>query len=254
MREQVIQSLEGGILASIYVRQDDVVEPGQILAQLDPTLAASEVEESAAKLPRGAGEQRAPAGRGEPHRAYLCQGTRRPSRAEGGGDRAVRGAPQEPRSESLNWLEESLKNRAGRTRHQPVRSRGSAPPAMWRCLRLRPADGRAGAQEGGSEIPISRFRRGKKLAKANAGCEVAVAGSCTGEHGTPSRAPRCARRCAASSRISRSPPLAGVLSPNGKLMEIIPLDEQLLIEARMSPARHRLHPSGPARHGEDHRL
>ncbi|MFD1960910.1 biotin/lipoyl-binding protein [Novosphingobium panipatense] len=48
-REQVIQSLEGGILAKLLVRQDDIVKPGQVLAQLDPTQAGSTVEESAAK-------------------------------------------------------------------------------------------------------------------------------------------------------------------------------------------------------------
>lgn len=48
-REQVIQSLEGGILAALHVREDEVVEPGQILAQLDPTKSESNVEESAAK-------------------------------------------------------------------------------------------------------------------------------------------------------------------------------------------------------------
>jgi adhesin transport system membrane fusion protein len=36
-QEQVIQSLEGGVVAKLMVRQDDVVEPGQILAQLDPS-------------------------------------------------------------------------------------------------------------------------------------------------------------------------------------------------------------------------
>lgn len=47
-REQTIQSLDGGILSKLMVEQDDVVTPGQILAQLDPTRSASEVEESAA--------------------------------------------------------------------------------------------------------------------------------------------------------------------------------------------------------------
>ena len=42
-REQVLQSLEGGILAKMLVRQDDIVKPGQILAQLDPTQAGSTV-------------------------------------------------------------------------------------------------------------------------------------------------------------------------------------------------------------------
>ncbi|WP_163536008.1 biotin/lipoyl-binding protein, partial [Klebsiella pneumoniae] len=47
--EQVLQSLEGGILAKLHVRQDDIVKPGQVLAQLDPTQAGSTVEEGAAK-------------------------------------------------------------------------------------------------------------------------------------------------------------------------------------------------------------
>ena len=48
-REQVIQSLEGGIVKKLLVKQDDIVKPGQILAQLDPTQAGSTVDESAAK-------------------------------------------------------------------------------------------------------------------------------------------------------------------------------------------------------------
>jgi membrane fusion protein, adhesin transport system len=47
--EQVIESLEGGILKKLYVKQDDIVEAGQVLAQLDPTQAGSTAEESAAK-------------------------------------------------------------------------------------------------------------------------------------------------------------------------------------------------------------
>ena len=30
--EQVLQSLEGGILAKLHVRQDDIVKPGQVLS------------------------------------------------------------------------------------------------------------------------------------------------------------------------------------------------------------------------------
>jgi adhesin transport system membrane fusion protein len=49
MHEQTIESLEGGIIKKVLVRQDDIVEPGQVLAQLDPTQASSSVDESAAK-------------------------------------------------------------------------------------------------------------------------------------------------------------------------------------------------------------
>ena len=48
-REQVIQSLEGGILSKLNVREGQIVEKGQVLAQLDLTRSESSVEESAAR-------------------------------------------------------------------------------------------------------------------------------------------------------------------------------------------------------------
>ena len=36
-KEQVIQSLEGGILTKLNVKEGEIVEQGQVLAQLDPT-------------------------------------------------------------------------------------------------------------------------------------------------------------------------------------------------------------------------
>jgi adhesin transport system membrane fusion protein len=49
-KEQVIQSLEGGILTKLYVHEGEIIEKGQILAQLDPTRFASNVGESASLL------------------------------------------------------------------------------------------------------------------------------------------------------------------------------------------------------------
>ncbi|WP_376873561.1 HlyD family efflux transporter periplasmic adaptor subunit [Albirhodobacter sp. R86504] len=40
-RMQTIQSLEGGILANLQVQEGDIVEEGQVLAQLDPTRSES---------------------------------------------------------------------------------------------------------------------------------------------------------------------------------------------------------------------
>src|SRR5699024_2880923 len=48
-REQVIQSLEGGILQELHVREGDIVEAGQVLAQLDLTKTEADVGESAAR-------------------------------------------------------------------------------------------------------------------------------------------------------------------------------------------------------------
>ncbi|KVP33123.1 hemolysin secretion protein D [Burkholderia ubonensis] len=48
-REQVIQSLEGGILEELGVREGDVVKKGQILAKIDPTRAETSYRETWSK-------------------------------------------------------------------------------------------------------------------------------------------------------------------------------------------------------------
>jgi len=47
---QVIQSLEGGILAELFVREGDIVEQGQKLATLNPAQARASVEEALARI------------------------------------------------------------------------------------------------------------------------------------------------------------------------------------------------------------
>lgn len=48
--EQVIQSLEGGLVREMAVRADQVVEAGEVLARLDPARLAASVDEISAKL------------------------------------------------------------------------------------------------------------------------------------------------------------------------------------------------------------
>lgn len=49
-KEQVIQSLDGGILTKLNVKEGEIVERGQVLAQLDPTRFESNVGESESLL------------------------------------------------------------------------------------------------------------------------------------------------------------------------------------------------------------
>ena len=49
-KEQIVQSLDGGILTKIHVKEGQVVEQGQVLAQLDPTRFESNVGETASLL------------------------------------------------------------------------------------------------------------------------------------------------------------------------------------------------------------
>ncbi len=49
-REQIIQSLEGGILSQMDVREGDVVEKGQVLLKIDPTRAQASYRETLSKV------------------------------------------------------------------------------------------------------------------------------------------------------------------------------------------------------------
>lgn len=49
-REQVLQSLEGGILQQMLVHEGDTVEKGQIVARIDPTRANASFRESANRI------------------------------------------------------------------------------------------------------------------------------------------------------------------------------------------------------------
>lgn len=49
-QEQVIQSLEGGLLRELNVGSDEIVEAGQILARLDPTGTEANVDETQSQL------------------------------------------------------------------------------------------------------------------------------------------------------------------------------------------------------------
>ncbi|MBT2375763.1 HlyD family type I secretion periplasmic adaptor subunit [Pseudomonas fluorescens] len=49
-REQIIQSLEGGILMDMHVREGDIVEKGQILLRIDPTRAEASYREALSKV------------------------------------------------------------------------------------------------------------------------------------------------------------------------------------------------------------
>jgi len=43
-QNKIIQHLEGGVIREIYVREGDVVEPGQVLVDLDDTAARAELQ------------------------------------------------------------------------------------------------------------------------------------------------------------------------------------------------------------------
>jgi len=228
--EQVLQSLEGGILAKIFVRQDDIVEPGQILAQLDPTQAGSTVEESAAK-----------------YRASLAAQARLQAEVEGSPIRFPKELDKHP----------ALKAEQQRLYDARRRSLGSSVGLINESLVLINREVGIGesliATGAASNVEVLRLKRQRAeldLKKADLRSQYLVEARqdlAKVSEDVDALAPVVRGRSDTLQRLTlRSPvrgvvknievsTIGGVVPPNGKMIEIVPLDDQLLIEARMAP-------------------
>ncbi|WP_336961452.1 HlyD family efflux transporter periplasmic adaptor subunit [Sphingobium aquiterrae] len=230
MREQVIQSLEGGILTRMEVRQDDIVQPGQILARLDPTMTESNVGESTAK-----------------YRAALASVARLtaevnqtpltfPAELDGfpdlkASETRLYASRRDSLDQSLGWVRESLKQlRAELSIGESLISVGAASNVEVLRLRQKVAELELRKADLTSEYMVQAR---EDLAKANAEVDTlssVIKGRADSLSRLTLRSP--VRGIVKNIEVST---VGGVIPPNGKLMEIIPLDDQLLVEARISP-------------------
>lgn len=229
-KEQVIQSLEGGILVELKVREGDVVEAGQVLAQLDRTKTESGVQESASRV-----------------RAALATAARLTAEVNG----TPLDFPAEVREEpGLIQTETALYQSRRQSLASSLAGVSEAQVLVRRELQLTEPLVKRGAA---SDVEVLRLKRQinelqtkaadirsqyqvkarEELAKANA--EVEAQRSVT------------RGRADSLTRLTFTSPVRGIVNdiavttvggvvpPNGKLMEIIPVDEKLLVEARISP-------------------
>lgn len=229
-REQVIQSLEGGILSELYVREGDIVEKGQILAQLDLTKTEATVEESAAR-----------------YRALLANIARLESEVNQTvlifpeelsiypelirSETRLYETRQQALEESVSGLQEALDLvEEELTLTQALAKQGAASNVDVLKLQRQVSDLKLRITDKRSEYMVrSREELGKSQAEA-ASLESVVRG-----------------RADSLSRLTLKSPVrgivkdvsvttqGGVLPPSGELMQIVPLEDQLLIEARITP-------------------
>lgn len=229
-REQVIQSLEGGILATLNVREGDIVEAGQVLAQLDPTQSESSVDETAAR-----------------YRAALA----RVSRLEAEVNEETLSFPEELNAYPALLARERL---LYSTRTRALESSLSGIEETLAIVREELGLTRSLVQVGAaSNVEVLRLRRQEselKLQAADVRSEYFVLAR---EELSKARADVEAfssvvrGRSDTLTRLTMRSPVrgvvkdvevtttGGVIPPNGRLMTIVPLDDQLLIEARISP-------------------
>lgn len=229
-REQVVQSLEGGILAALHVRPDEIVEPGQILAQLDPTKTQSNVEESAAK-----------------YRAALATAAR--LRAE------VNGAtPEFPAAldafPDLVAAETRLYETRRKSLEDALRWLGESIALVSRELEISEGLSRQGAASSVEVIRLKRQLVELEMKKIDLVSQRAVEARETlakADAEVTALSPVVTGRADSLARLTLRSPVrgivknievstrGGVIAPNGRLMDIIPLDDQLMVEARIQP-------------------
>ena len=229
-REQVVQSLEGGILAELMVREGDEVRVGQVLARLDRTRIESTVGESAARV-------------------QAAQATAARLRAEASGtplvfpdvvmrdsalvraETALYLSRQNSLRESVNGLQETLGLIEGELKlTESLVAQGAASDVEVLRLRRQVSDLRTRIADTRSQYLV-KVR--EELARVNAEIEAQSAV-------TRGRADALSRTVVVSPvkgivKNVEVNTVGGVIPPNGKLMEIVPVDEQLLVEARISP-------------------
>jgi len=228
--EQVIQSLEGGIIHSLMVREGDIVERGQQLAQLDRTKTESSVLESESRLNAAlATAARLKAEVNDTELAFpeeldddvelVKQETALYLSRREGLEKGLAGLRQ---GAELVQRELSLT--------RPLVTQGAA--SKVEVLRLE-------RQKNELENKITEMknqyyvRAREELAKANAEIE-AQRSVMKGREDSLTRLTFNAPVRGIVKDIDVTT-VGGVIPPNGKLMSLVPLDDQMVVEAKISP-------------------
>lgn len=228
--EQVIQSLEGGIINKLYVKEGDMVEQGQLLAQLDRTKTESGVRESESRL--NAARATAARLRAEVNNASLTFPPELNAYPDLIGHET---ALYQSRRDSLNKAVAGLRQGAALIEKEldmtaPLVNEGAA--SSVEVLRLK-------RQKNELENKITEtmnqyyVRAREELAKVNAEIETQLS-VMRGREDSLTRLTFKApvRGIVKDIEITTA---GGVIPPNGKLMTLVPLDDQRVIEAKISP-------------------
>lgn len=229
-REQVLQSMDGGIVTEVLVHEGDKVEAGQIVARLDPTRSESNVGESAAR-----------------YRASLASSVR--LNAE------VNDLPLVFPDSLKAWPELiASETRLYKSRRAQLNDSASdiqdALVSVNKELAITQRLAKSGAA---SNVEVLRLQRQKSdlqlkitdlrsqyyvqareaLSKANAEVDM-LSAIIKGREDSVSRMTVRSPMRGIVKNIQVTT-IGGVIPPNGEMMEIVPVDDHLLIEARLSP-------------------
>ncbi len=228
--EQTIQSLEGGILKKLYVRAGDTVEQGQTLAQLDIIKSESAVQESRSQ-----------------YIAALATASRLRAEVDGMpltfptelddqpqltmSERQLYRSRRNSLETTLTGLNRELELVRGELRMtEPYVARGAASAVDVLRLRRQISELQNKLTDTRSQYLV---KAREELARASADVE-SLRSVIRGRQDSLSRSTLTApvRGIVKDVEVTTT---GGVIPPNGKLMTIVPLDDTILVEARISP-------------------
>lgn len=229
-REQLIQSMEGGIIKELNVSEGTLVERGQVLAQLDAVKSESNVGESEAKHRAAlASVNRLQAEVSEKPLTFDASLDKYPELRRAETD--LFNARRRGLGETLTGIESSLKLvRSELAITENLAKIGASSRVEVLRLNRQRSELELKATEARSEYMVNAR---EDLAKANAEAQMlsaVIRGRSDSLSRLTLRSP--VRGIVKDIEVST---IGGVVPPNGQLMQIVPLDEQLLIETRISP-------------------
>ena len=229
-RAQVIESLDGGIVNQLNVHEGDIVDKGEIIARLDPTRFQSNFGEAAAKARtlRASAERLRAELTGAPL-VFSTETLKEPELVAR--ETQLYQSRRRNLTETVSNLTQSMKLVQDELRMtEPLVAKGAAGQVEVIRLRRQVSDLRGKIDEAKNDYAVrAREEQVKNNADLDAQLQVL-----TGKEDQLTRATIYSpvRGIVKDIQVTT---VGGVLQPGGKLMEIVPLEDQLLIETRINP-------------------
>lgn len=229
-RAQEIESLDGGIVEQLNVHEGDIVQKGQILARLDPTRFQSNFGEaqSKARTLRASAERLRAELTGAPLK-FSAETLQEPELVAR--ETQLYQSRRRNLTETVANLQQSLKLVQDELRMtQPLVAKGAAGQVEVIRLQRQVAELRGKIDEATNEYAVrAREEQVKNNADLDAQLQVLTGKEDQLKHATLYSPVRGIVKDIQVTTVG------GVLQPGGKLMEIVPLEDQLLIETRINP-------------------
>ena len=227
---QVIDSLDGGIVNGLLVKEGDIVERGQLLARLDPTRFQSNYGEAASRVRtlRASSERLRSELTGGPLR-FSAESMREPDLVAR--ERQLYESRRRNLNETVANLQKTYQLVMSELRlTQPLVAKGAASQVEVIRLQRQAAELQGKIDDARNQFAV-RAREEQVKNNADLDAQIQVM---SGKADQVDRASLFSpvRGIVKDIQVTT---VGGVLQPGGKLMEIVPLEDQLLVETRINP-------------------